>query len=387
MKNKKILVVILSLILMGNFSHGEKLYTNRQAMEKVYRLGEDKNKPIIKTEYEFLRPGFKVVEKDSTYIWAIGGENQNNFNKILYKSDDLGRSFEKVYDFNRLIEGVHISRDGIILVCLSEGRWKDESKSEILISGDRGKNFKKVLDIKSGAAINWSFDSDEFGAIFISEYGYKFGANNARRIYRSLDKGESFQLIYNPKEEYGQHNHRLQIDRENPNIIYQVVGDENKKILRSRDRGKSWEVIVRGYHPTAILQIDEYILFGLDNYPISGILRYGKKDGKLDYSFKTPKPYSGSNYDMIYENGIIYAGFLSYSSHNNYWPGSMFISKDKGKTWEIFMSWPKLNENSGIGFYNILAKDGYGFIEGVFPMYVNGKPGMYSGSLKFKLLN
>lgn len=375
------LILLISATQIGCV--GKDVVLDRKEIEETYKLPEGDKAPIFKSEYEYLTPGIHVLEADEDYLWAIGGEKTLK-KRILYKSSDLGERWEEFYVFEKPIEGMHITDTGEMLVSISDGRWETNSNCEILKL--YGKNFKTVLELESGAALNWNFASDEEGYIFISEYGYKNLPNNARRIYRSKDKGETWENVFSPKEEEGHHNHVISIDKDDPNIIYQVIGDEDKRIIKSEDRGDTWDVLLRDYHPTAELQIDDNIFWALDNVPNSGILRFNKKTEELNYSFETPEPFKGSIYDMLYENGVIYAGLLSYSEPSNYWDGSMFISRDKGETWENFAIWPKLDESSAIGLINFTSKDGYGFINAKVPAIVNGENSHYNGTIKFKLL-
>lgn len=398
MKNRKISILMAMVImffsgevaLAGGIDVEAKLdiiVSDREAINNTYKLATGKKAPVFKSEFEFLEPAMCVLETSDDYLWAVGGNAQDGYARVLYRSGDLGASWEKVYAFPKLIEGIHVTPKGVILVSISNGRWKKDADCEIYHSVDGGKTFKKVLDLKDGAAISWNFASDEDGYVYISEYGYKEAPNNARKIYRSKDSGISWRVVYNPKPRANHHNHIIQIDKDNKNIIYQSIGDVHKEIIHSTDRGDTWSKLVHDYNPTAMLQIDRDIFWGLDNHPRSGIIKYNKDNKKVDFSLNTPKPYNGSIYDMIYENGVIYAGLLSYSQPSHTWDGSMFISRDKGKTWENFAVWPKLNEKSGVGFYNIVAKDGYGFINGQFPVMRNGQPSHYVGTMKFKLLD
>ncbi len=390
--SKKILVLtMLVSILMTNLVFAEEnpdlLKTDREYLNKTYKTATGDKAPKTILEYEPLRQGMRVLESNKDYLWFAGGNDRDGYGNVLYKSKDLGDSFEFVYAFDKLIEGIHITPKNTILVSISNDRWSKDAKCEIHRSIDGGKTFTKVLDVTSGAVTNWNFTSDNDGYIFVSEYGYKNLPNNARKIYRSKDNGASFQVVYNPAEKNMSHNHVIQIDKNNKNIIYQSIGDKYKEIIVSKDRGNTWSRLIYDYNPTSMLQIDNYVLIGLDNHPKTGIVKIDKATNTPQFVFSPEKPIKGSIYDMLYANDIIYAGLLSYSQDSHTWPGSMYISKDKGNTWENVMIWPKITNESGIGMYNFYEKDGYGFINGIFPYFVNGMAGHYTGTMKFKLLN
>ncbi len=388
---KKFYLLLTILVLVPNLVFAKELdtrilKTDREYLNKTYEFAKGNKAPKINLDdFTFLKQSVQVLASDDDYLWAVAGNEKDGYAKVLYRSSDLGESYEKVYVFKKRIEGIHISPQGVIFVSISDGRWEKNAGCEIFRSDNQGKSFKRVLKLKSGAAINWNFASDEDGYVFISEYGYKELPNNARRIYRSKDSGLSFQIVYEPKEVFHSHNHVIQIDKDNKNIIYQSVGDIHKQVLVSYNRGDSWQKLIHDINPTALVQVGDKMLFGLDNHPRSGIMAYDKKTKKLGYSFMTPPPYKGSIYDILYEGDILYAGLMSYSQKDHTWPGTMFISRDRGKNWENALIWPKITEKSGIGFYNMVAKDGYGFINCMLPMYVRGEPGHYTGTVRFKL--
>ena len=348
-----------------------------------FTLATDCRDIYFGAEYDLLEPFVRVMAVDDVYLWAGSGDNSWETN-TLYRSDDFGDTWIKTAKFDKTIESVHITYDNTILVSLSKGRWLKEANSEILVSKDGGDSFQSVLALKSGAAYTWNIASDDEGYIFVSEYGYKSLPNNSRRIYRSKDGGLNWEIVYEPKETQGYHNHIIHIDQNDKNIIYQVIGDDVKAILKSTDRGDTWKKMISGtYHPTSVIQIENDLLWGLDCAPKSGIIKYNTSSKKLGFAFQTPKPYGGSIYDMMYVNDIIYAGFLSYSEPSNHWDGSIFISRDKGKTWENFCIWPKY-QNMGVGIYKFSHQGDYGYIWGVFPLDEGGT--CYYGTLRFKLI-
>lgn len=347
-------------------------------------FAEDCSDIYFGADYDFLEPFIRVMAVDELYLWAGGGDFSWQTN-ILYRSDDFGDNWEEVKKFDKIIESIHITYDNTIMVSLSDGRWLEEANSEILISKDGGISFESVLDLKSGAAYTWNIASDDEGYIFVSEYGYKSLPDNSRRIYRSKDGGLSWEIVYEPKEREGYHNHIIHIDKNDKNIIYQVIGDDNKAILRSSDRGDTWDKMISGtYHPTSVVQIDDDLFYGLDGAPKSGIIKYNTGTKKLKFTFETPKPFGGSVYDMMYVNDVIYAAFLSYSDPGNPWDASIYISRDKGNTWENFCIWPK-HEGMGVGIYKFTHQGDYGYIWGTFPIdHENGTS--YYGTLRFKLV-
>lgn len=337
------------------------------------------NDIFFSTDYSFLDYGIKVMAANEKYLWAAGNEDMST----LYRSSDYGDTWEKVHTFEATIQGMHITPSGVFLVSTSNNRWKKECKGKLWRSEDNGQTFNLSLELNAGAAINWNIASDSEGFVFVSEYGYKDKPNNARHIYRSKDSGITWDIVYAPEETEGYHNHVIIINKNDSNTIYQSIGDNVKGVIKSTDRGQTWEKIMSGIHPTSALQIDNNIFWGLDNWPKSGILKYNLDDESVNYSFIAPKPFSGSIYDMMYANGVIYAGLLSYEYND--WDGSIFTSKNKGLTWELFAKCPKY-QNTGVGFYKFTTLGDYGFVWVSLPIKTKNNLHKYQGTIRFKLV-
>ena len=64
---------------------------------------------------------------------------------------------------------------------------------------------------------------------------------------------------------------------------------------------------------------------------------------------------------MAEGNGKIYVPFISYASENIYWPGSIFVSEDGGRTWEPFAILDK-RYSEGVGFYKFVTDQKYGYL-------------------------
>ncbi len=333
-------------------------------------------------KYDILEPFIKIMAVDGDYLWAAGG-SEEEFMKILYKSNDYGNTWSIVHIFKKTIEGIYINPNNNLFVSISNERRSQDAKCEIWRSTTNGSYFTKVLELESGVATNWNFASDSEGYVFISEYGNK-KENNARKIYRSNNNGRNFQIVYNPEPIQGYHNHIISINKRNSNIIYQTVGDDQKFILMSKDRGNTWRTIIENYHPTSMVQVDNTILWGLDNYPCSGIVRYNLDSQKVDYSLITPKPFGGSIYDMIYVDDVIYAGTMSYDYDT--WDGAIFISKDKGLTWENYLIIPR-SKDIGVGIYNFVTQEDYIFAWVSMPIEVNGVIEKYQGSIRIEKIS
>lgn len=342
---------------------------------------KDFDKPRkVKVEkvYELLEENYRVMNYSNELGFLFATNIKDN--GVLYISKNDGESFEEIYKFSMKIQGIYITEKNTVLVSTSPNRWENSKESAIYRSEDL-KKFEKVLNIKSGAALNWNFASLE-NMVFVSEYGYKKLPDNARRIYKSIDDGESWRVIYNPVEINDYHNHKIIIDKQTKNI-YQVFGDTQKGILKSTDFGESFQLIKKDIHPTSALIIDNSIYWGLDDSPYSGVVKQNIENDIFKTVFKAPEELGGSIYDMVKIGDKIFIFLTSYDFQK--WDGAIFYSEDYGETWNEFNR-IKFVPDIGVGFFNVTANNDYLYISGSIPFEVEkGVYKKYSGTLRFTI--
>lgn len=327
----------------------------------------------INANYKLLEKGVLVFVHNKGTLYA------RRQGTTLIKSTNYGKSWEVLGIFSEDIRGIFVNDNEEIFVSASWNIRNPHGKGKIYKSCDNGITFKKVLEVNSGAALNWNIDTKN-NTMFISEYGIKTG-DNARRIYRSLDRGETWETVYNPNPQLNYHCHKLLIAE---NAVYQSVGDNvNACILSSRDNGDSWQTIIKGFHPTSGIETNSHVLWGLDTGPFAGIAGLNKSTGEMDFEFALPHPFHGPAYDMAKANDVVYAVFNSYDG--NIHPGSIWCSKDDGATWQLFAKIEK-QACEGVGMWNFTADDKYGYIALQMPVHGNETKEEYVGTLRFELL-
>jgi len=306
------------------------------------------------------------------------------FGRELVTSSDHGTSWTFLHMFSRPIMAIYVDDALNIFVSTSANRWDPEGSGEVFKSSDGGNSFRKVLDIGAGVPLNWNISSR--GAhIFISEYGYKGDSgNNARRIYRSLDRGENWEIVFEPEAMAEWHNHKILITR--AGVIYQSIGDgENARIISSIDNGDSWSLAVPGFHPTSGVEFENHILWGLDGGHKPGVIRYDKESGVITQSLHLPPPFNGPAYGMVMANGVVYAIFISYEGYSH--PASIFYSSDEGESWNLLGYIEKPSSAYGIGLYNLVADERFAYINIQTPIYINETLEHFRGTLRFELIS
>ncbi|MCL2573331.1 MAG: stalk domain-containing protein [Defluviitaleaceae bacterium] len=328
-------------------------------------------------DYAFLDWGIIVLEADADTLWATQFRTGS-----LLKSTDHGDTWTAIYQFARPINAIYADDFGNLFVTTTLDRWAAEGSGEVFRSTDGGKNFDHVLNIGAGVPLRWNIASQD-GTMFMSEYGFKWLDNNARRIYRSLDFGETWVTVYEPPQLIDFHMHKILMTDDG--IIYQSIGDgQNAQIIRSLDNGYTWEVVTRGFQPTSGLVFDTHILWGLDGGPWMGVARHDRTTGVFSRALTLPYPFFGPAYDMIMHNGIIYAMFLSYEGYD--FPASFFFSKDEGETWEL-MGYITKPIYRGIGLNHIVTDGVYLYVDIGVPLERGRGMEFFRGTLRISLLD
>ena len=372
---RKIFAILLSTVLLV-FAACDVLLP--QAAESTIDHASIDNFRSFVTEYALLEPNIIAMEACSGIIWAREFLTGN-----LMKSANHGETWDFVYAFEKPINAIYADGHGNLFVTVTLDRWAAEGTGEVHKSSDGGETFRKVLDVAAGVPVWWNIASRD-GVMFMSEYGFKWDGDNARRIYRSLDFGETWEIIFEPTPMLDYHNHKILITDDG--VVYQSIGDgQNAKIIRSFDWGYNWETAVYGFQPTSGIALDGHILWGLDGGPWSGIAWYDRQTGEASEAFVAPKGFRGGPvYDMVMAHGVAYAIILSYEGHDNY--ASIVYSKDEGATWHLVGYIDGAPEH-GIGLNILVADEKFGYIDFGSPIYRDGVAERFRGTLRFELLN
>ena len=335
--------------------------------------------------FDLLEPYVTVRASHEGTLWATWARVKCSDKGVLLKSYDHGETWEQAYIFQNPIDTIYCDYFGNVFVATTLDRWGDPGTAELFKSADGGNTFAKVLDMLAGAPFHWNIASAN-GTMFVSEYGFKGHGNNARRIYRSIDFGDTWEIVFEPPPTYNWHNHKIIISGDR---IYQSIGDvPHNHIIVSMDNGETWEQAIDNIHPTSAVQIGSYILWGLDSganpgQANNGVARYNIDVGEIESFWAPPYPFYGSSYDMAIANGIVYIIFLSYGGDSH--PASIWYSRDKGIVWEplgyIAKEW-----YDGIGLWSLTVDDRYGYIDIQTPVVRNEYKEYFWGTLRFELL-
>ena len=295
-------------------------------------------------QLEVCRPNIKALILEiempiviqASWITPDGTLYASSFNKI-YKTADKGLTFQQLRQFDSQgMDTIFVSTKNAVFT--SPGLNASEAEAGLWRSTNSGLNWTKVLSLpKSSSA--WSIDEDTSGRLFVGVYTR--GPIKNARIYRSLDNGTTWSLVYNDSK--ARHIHYLAVDKKN-NYVYASVGDKFVQesnvayILRSTDGGRHWERILK--HMPQIVAIEI----------IPGARLFGSDDVGNGELFMTS---DDKNYQKVLDTGghscgfwirqdknsrRIYASFVSGEAANKI--SGIFTSDDNGLSWSMYRAFP-----------------------------------------------
>jgi hypothetical protein len=250
---------------------GSKLIVNNIDITKTVIEDSSFNVPtLVATAFTISDGGNKIVQwmsADRVTLYGIGGVT-------LYKSIDDGTSWTTIKAFATSIQGVRELDNGELLVTLWDGGTNAGTLQ--LSSGypalGASASWSVVLtasDVSTYIEPHWGMSVYK-NIVVVSEYG---GYTKARYAYLSTNYGATFAQIFDLGTTAVSHIHGCAYD---PwwDAIWIVNGDTsaNKALRVSWDRGSNWVIVSTAVQYTAILPMENCILFGTDGAP-NGIHR------------------------------------------------------------------------------------------------------------------
>ncbi len=298
-----------------SFAVWEFLYAFKFYSKKETLKFDDATPLVIKENMDIKKLKFKSSQelfeiRKSPFDWKvlfietkgdIYGTLADN-DKIFYKKAKDLNEIEKLYTFEDSINSLFISKAGVILLCSCGNLYRSE---------DKGKSFEKVLSLTNPKnPQSYIFHSNGFtqcddGSIFIGEYGNvaKDGKwMNVANIFKSCDDGKSWNKSDFLKQNgVNKHVHMVKYSK-NLKRVFLSDGDNLKKLWISTKDGdfdikKDWKLINRfhiqmgGY--TSMCEVGNSLYFGTDylggtNFLVTTV------DGKKYTKKVIPDPYRRS---------------------------------------------------------------------------------------------
>ena len=282
------------------------------------------------------------------------GEMWTSSGYTIYKSIDNGVSFIRVVDLN-----VSFPASSLVKVRLFARAFrlgvrvlKKLKDGTLLVVADRkifrlrDNKWKVTYFFRRGVGpLREGLCEDEKGNCYFGEYFLNNKRNTIVNLFKSRDGGKSWEVICSFS--HIRHIHCVQYDPFSK-TIWMGTGDRDKEcfIGFSEDEGENWTIIGSGsqkFRTTSLLFTEDYVYWGMDTPARqSYIYRYVRKDGKIERL----APVSGPVYhSTILENGVMLfsTGAEGKSEGKSAaWDNRAHIwASLDGVRWEDLISWEK----------------------------------------------
>lgn len=209
-----------------------------------------------------------------------------------------------------LVAHVALINDDILLISYLNG-----DVDRYVVSSNTKTN---VFSFTIGYASTWSITS-KGDLVFAGEYGPKSLPDNSRRVYKSTDAGQTWELAFETDNSNQAHIHKVLLDPYTDVLwVSQGDGSVNQKIFKVEPPYTTPVVDATGYQPTDGVATENYILWGKDS-GTRGVLRYNKFTGEYDIPLDlSGTPYAAYIFSMAKDSlGNVYAGTYPYNLNGN----------------------------------------------------------------------
>lgn len=223
-------------------------------------------KPLFDKEEVYSVGCLTLDPNNPHTLWVGTGENNSqrsvSWGKGVYLSRDDGETWQRV----GLEKSEHIGRivvdprnSNVVYVAAQGPLWASGGDRGLFKTTDGGKTWKRILYISENTGVNevW-LDPRNPDVVYATSYQRRrhvwtlINGGPESTIYKSEDGGQSFRKIEKglPKEDKGRIG--LCISPANPDVLYAIVEAALGKsgVYRSTNRGESWEKR-SDYHTTS----------------------------------------------------------------------------------------------------------------------------------------
>ena len=294
---------------------------------KIYRL---RQQPPLPVQTKILSGSVQVSSfRLGNLTLGASGRVFGSKGWELFQIVDDGQNTALLYRFENRIAAIHERADGLMIVATDDGRWDPEKLCRVYRSRDGGQTFTQIKSIEGGTLLWWSLDSDRDGRLYMAEYGPQ-KRHMSKTLWRSVDDGDRWQVIYEAPDKEKIHLHRIAVDPYTDELWLTAGDGKYRDTLRSVDHGDTWTEVKR-LQSTAVAFSQDAIYWGRDEKGNPGVLRYDRNSGEFSDYFAPDKlgNYGGSVYDMvILPGGDLIVPFMKYPDQDHV--SSVWrVSKDK----------------------------------------------------------
>lgn len=195
-----------------------------------------------------------LAPSDPLILWVGTGESNGEqqagaWGNGVYRSLDGGKTWEHMgLQDTRFIHrvAVHPTNADIVFVAATGHRWGPNEERGLYRTLDGGRSWQKVLYVNEDTGVTEIAMEDNGRVLYAATWqrrrhawGNLTGGPHSG-IYRSIDGGDTWQKLGKGLPEGVLGKIAIAIAKSRPNMVYAAIGDEDGGLYRSEDRGDTW---------------------------------------------------------------------------------------------------------------------------------------------------
>jgi photosystem II stability/assembly factor-like uncharacterized protein len=211
-------------------------------------------KPVFDEEGTSLSIGdVAIAPTDPDIVWAGTGEPNNrqssSWGDGVYKSIDGGETWihfglKETHHIGRIV--IDPRNPDVVFVAALGKLWGPNVERGLFRTKDGGRTWEKILYVdEHTGAVDVAIE-DNGRVVYVAMYQRRrrawgfVGGGPQSGLYRSLDRGDTWQKLTNglPEGQIGRIG--IDISKSDPNIVYAIIENKEGGVFRSEDRGKNW---------------------------------------------------------------------------------------------------------------------------------------------------
>ena len=306
-------------------------------------------KPVFDKQDDSSIGAMAVAPSAPKQVWVGTGETflirpAHAVGNGVYKSSDAGKTWrkmglEKTFRISRVI--VHPTDTNIVYVASMGHSHGPQQEKGVYKTEDGGRSWQRVffLDENTGCS-DLSIDPLDPQTLYAAMWQLEIKTWNLHSggpssgIYRSRDGGKTWQPLRNGLESGPNHpvgKTSVDVAYSNPKVVYALVEDKEPRLYRSEDHGDSWKLMQKdhsmgqraGYYTRVRVATDDENRL----YTICVGIKMSKDGGKTFSNEMGQWAPGGDNHDMWFDPKDPKRMMCAHD-------GCVNISNNYGKTWK-----------------------------------------------------
>jgi len=285
-------------------------------------------------------------------VWVGTGEpwtrNSVSIGTGVYKTTDGGARWkavglENTERISRIL--IHPENPDIVYVSALGHLWGSNEERGLFKTEDGGKSWKQILYVDENTGCSdFDMDPDHPEILYAGMWTFRrrawdfYSGGNGSGLYKSIDGGETWTELTTDLPEGEKGRISVRVSPAHPEYVYSIIEADQTSLYRSTDKGESWEML----NKTEIIAERPFYFNLIYPDPVDTSRVYkpgfylnvsedgGRKFGSTSFAGGAIHPDFHALWISEKDNRYMYAGT----------DGGVYVSNDYGSSWRHFRNLP-----------------------------------------------